>query len=103
MALALLLVVVLLAGCTKRPATVYSNDYFSVTRQGHKTCISDAQTGETYTFITQRVKRPETATEAAERAIMKTAADTETLTIKSAYNVISITVNATGETYLFRG
>ena len=26
MALALLLVVVLLAGCTKRPATVYSND-----------------------------------------------------------------------------
>ena len=90
---------------TKPPATVteYSGDYFTVIRQGHETRIIDAQTGAEYLFTIRRVKKAQDAADAAERARMKTAADTETLTIKSAYNVITVTVNATGETYLFRG
>ena len=97
----LLALTMLLAGCrsSREPVTIYSGDYFTVTRQGRETRIVDIQTGETYTFITRRIKRPQTATEAAQ---MKTAADTETLTIKSAYNVITISVKATGEVYLFR-
>ena len=99
----LLALTMLLAGCRSRePVTIYGGDYFTVTRQGHEMCITDNQTGTEYLFTRRRVKRPQTATEAAQRAIMKTAANTETLTIKSAYNVITITVKATGEVYLFR-
>ena len=93
----------LLTGCasTEAPAvTVYADEYFSVTRQGRETCITDTATGAEYHFITRRVKRPQ---DAAEWAQMKTTADTDTLTIRNAYNVIIVTINATGETYLFRG
>lgn len=104
----------LLTGCatgagarktTEAPAAVieYTGDSFTVTRQGRETRITDAQTGAEYVFTTRRVKKAQDAAEATERARMKTAADTDTLTIKSAYNVITVTVNATGETYLFRG
>lgn len=100
------LAALLLTGCgtgasTEDPAvTVYAGENFSVTRQGRETCITDATTGAEYHFTTRRVKR---AQDAAERARMKTAADTDTLTIRNAYNVIIVTINATGETYLFRG
>ena len=97
-----MLMLLMLAGCRSRePVTIYSGDYFTVTRQGHKMCITDNQTGTEYLFTRRRVKRPQTATEVAQRAIMKTAANTETLTIKSAYK-ITISVKATGEVYLFR-
>ena len=100
--IAAILAALLLTGCasTEAPVTEYRSEYFTVTRQGRETCITDAATGAEYHFITRRVKRPQ---DAAERAQMKTTADTETLTIKSAYNVITVTVNTTGETYLFRG
>ena len=90
------------ANSTEAPA-VTEYEGFSVTRQGREMCIIDTATGEQYTFIVRRVKRPQDAAEAAERARMKTAADTDTLTAKTAYNVITVTVNTTGETYLFRG
>ena len=90
------------AGTSSSTVTEYTGDYFTVTRQGHETRIVDAQTGAEYLFTTRHVKKAQTAAEAADRARMTTAADTDTLTIKSAYNVITVTVNATGETYLFR-
>lgn len=103
---ALTLAALLLTGCgtgasTEAPVvTEYSSEYFTITRQGRETCITDATTGAEYYFITRRVKRPQVA---AEWARMNTAADTDTLTVKTAYNVITVTVNTTGETYLFRG
>ena len=96
------LAVMLLTGCGTETSTATEYSGFTVTRQGRETCITDAATGAEYLFVTRRVKRPQTATEVAERARMKTAA-TDTLTIRSAYNVIAVTVNATGETYLLRG
>ena len=106
---ALTLAVLLLTGCgtgasTEAPAvTEYADEYFSVTRQGAYTSIVDTTTGAEYHFISRRVKRPQNATEAAERARLKTTASTDTLTIRTAGNVILVDVHASGETYLFRG
>ena len=88
-----------LTGCGTETSTATEYSGFTVTRQGRETCITDTATGAEYHFITRRVKRPQ---DAAERARMNTVADTDTLTIRNAYNVIIVTINATGETYLFR-
>ena len=77
-AIAAILATLLLTGCaatggSAEAVTEYSSDYFTVTRQGRDMCITDAQTGTEYLFTTRRVKRPQDAAEAAERAKMRVA------------------------------
>ena len=90
----LLLVFVLLSGCAAQRKTLYSCEYFTATREGRIIRITDAQTGAEYDFITRRVKRGQSS------AKLETAEETETMTIRTAYNIITVTVN--GETYLIR-
>ena len=92
--IAAILAALLLTGCGTETSTATEYSGFTVTRQGRETCITDTATGAEYHFITQRVKR---AQDAAERARMKTAADTDTLTIRNAYNVIIVKPTFSGD------
>ncbi len=96
------LAALLLTACSSKTVTVFA-DGFTVIRHGRETCITDTSTGAEFHFTARRVKRPQNTAEATERAKMKTAADTQTLKIKYAGAVITVTVNATGETFLVRG
>ena len=70
--------------------TVYTDDCVVVERAGPVTTVSDKQSGEEYRFTTKRIRKPQTAEEAAQRAIIKTAYTTPTLTIELVRDAIIV-------------
>lgn len=97
-----MLLVLLLTACGRRSGLVYSDDAITVTRDGARLCVMDVQTEEAYRFTTHRVKRAQTAEEAARRAVCKTVSDTDTLTIMTVRNELIIVEKDAGKTVCIR-
>ena len=80
-------------------AVLYESDALRIEREGARTHIFDLIGNETYTFTAKRVKKS-----GADRA--KTAretANTETVTIKTVYDLIIVTEKSSGKTLYVRG
>ena len=84
-----MLIVMLLTAC-KSAGTVYTDDCVVVERAGAITTVLDKLSGEKYRFTTKRIRKPQNATEAAQRAIIKTAYTTPTLTIELVRDAIIV-------------
>lgn len=67
-AIALLLILLLLVGCSQKEKILLDADTVRVTRAGDLTSVSDLVGGETYSFRTVRKPRAE-ATETASRVV----------------------------------
>lgn len=87
-----------LAGCrSQERTTLYQSDSITVERQGRTTYILEAETGNTYTCkLTRSTNRTEARTAA-------TGTNTDTISIKTVFNIIIVDVKATGETVYIRG
>ena len=84
-----MLLAMLLTAC-RSAGTVYTDDCVVVERAGPVTTVSDKQSGEEYRFTTKRIRKPQTAEEAAQSAIIKTAYTTPTLTIELVRDAIIV-------------
>lgn len=101
--LALVMAVFALTGCTKTEAdilTLYDANGLKIEREGAETRIYDLEGDAEYTFTLRRVKKA--TGEAAYISEAKTAADTDTLTIKTVYSLVIVTEKATGKTIYIR-
>ena len=98
----MVLIALVLTACGRRSGLVYSDDAITVTRDGARLCVMDVQTEEAYRFTTHRVKRAQTAEEAARRAVCKTVSDTDTLTIMTVRNELIIVEKDAGKTVCIR-
>lgn len=101
--IALVTAVFALTGCTKgggNVITLCDTNALKVEREGAETRIYDREGEAEYTFTSHRVRAAKgTASQISEA---KTAADTDTVEIKTIYGVIIVTVKDTGETLYIR-
>ena len=91
-------IVLILAGCRSQDrTTLYQSDSITVERQGRTTYILEAATGNTYTCkLTRSTNRTDARTAA-------TGTNTDTISIKTVFNIIIVDVKATSETVYIRG
>ena len=102
--LALVMAVFALTGCTKTaPAaiTLYDTESLYIERQGAETRVYDRVGGADYTFTSHRVKAGQGT--AAQIREASTTADTDTVEIKTVYNLIIVTDKTTGTTLYIQG
>ena len=102
--LALVMAVFALTGCTKTaPAaiTLYDTETLYIERQGAETRVYDRVGGGQYTFTSHRVKADQSA--AAQIREASTTASTDTVEIKTVYNLIIVTDKTTGTTLYIQG
>ena len=98
-----ILLVMLLTACGRQtPRTVYQDDRITVQREGRNTTITDTLTAGAYSFTTRRVRKPQTAEAAAQRAVFQTAADTDTLRILTVRDCIIIHEKISGKYVLVK-
>ena len=101
--LALVMALFALTGCTNSKGgifTLYDANGLKIEREGAQTRIYDLEGDAEYTFTLRRVKKA--TSEAAYISEAKTAADTDTLTIKTVYSLVIVTEKATGKTIYIR-
>ena len=102
--IALVMAVFALTGCTEsKPAaiTLYDTETLYIEREGAETRVYDRVGGADYTFTSHRVKAS-TGT-AAQIREATTGADTDTIQIKTVYNLIIVTDKTTGTTLYIKG
>ena len=102
--LALVMAVFALTGCTKTaPATItlYDTESLYIERQGAETRVYDRVGGADYTFTSHRVKAGQGT--AAQIREASTTASTDTVEIKTVYNLIIVTDKTTGTTLYIKG
>ncbi len=102
--LALVMAVFALTGCTKTaPATItlYDTESLYIERQGAETRVYDRIGGADYTFTSHRVKTD--GSPAAQIREATTTADTDTIQLKTVYNLIIVTDKTTGTTLYIKG
>lgn len=102
--LALVMAVFALTGCTKTaPAvtTLYDTESLYIERQGAETRVYDRVGNADYTFTSHRVKTD--GSPAAQIREASTTASTDTVEIKTVYNLIIVTDKTTGTTLYIQG
>ena len=102
--LALVMAVFALTGCTKTaPAaiTLYDTESLYIERQGAETRVYDRVGNADYTFTSHRVKAD--GSPAAQIREASTTANTDTVEIKTVYNLIIVTDKTTGTTLYIQG
>ena len=87
-----------LTACTGRtPKTIYTDNYISVSRSGLSLIVTDAQSGQKYTFTLRRIKRNSAAFQT-----VQTAVDTEDYTIKTALNLVIVSYKDSDKLVVFK-
>ena len=102
--IALVMAVFTLTGCTDQtPAatTLYDSETLYIERQGAETRVYDRVGGADYTFTSHRVKAGQGT--AAQIREATTTADTDTIQLKTVYNLIIVTDKTTGTTLYIKG
>ncbi len=91
-AVCVVLLILTLAACGRKDTTaiLYRDDALTVTREGHRTTVSDAISGVEYHFSIRRVQKAQTAEEAAQRAIFRQVVKTDTMSIELVRDAIII-------------
>lgn len=92
----LLILVIILTGCTKKSIILYSTDLLQVEQLGTSTTIHDFADGNTYTLKTVRVKRSEMVMQ--DKSTAKTIADTDTMHIQVVHDILVVTFKNSGNT-----
>ena len=102
--LALVMALFALTGCTKTaPAviTLYDTETLYIEREGAETRVCDRVGNADYTFISHRAKTD--GSPAAQIREASTTANTDTVEIKTVYNLIIVTDKTTGTTIYIKG
>ena len=102
--LALVMAVFSFTGCTQTaPAanTLYDTETLYIERQGAETMVYDRVGNADYTFTSHRVKTD--GSQAAQIREASTTANTDTVEIKTVYNLIIVTDKTTGTTLYIKG
>ena len=102
--LALVMAVFALTGCTKTQQgtiTLYDGNGLKIEREGVETRIYDLEGEAEYTFTSHRVKTD--GSPAAQIREASTTASTDTVEIKTVYNLIIVTDKTTGTTLYIQG
>ena len=102
--LALAMALFALTGCTNdagKVFTLYDGNGLKIERQGVETRIYDLEGEAEYTFTSHRVKTD--GSPAAQIREASTTADTDTVEIKTVYNLIIVTDKTTGTTLYIQG
>ena len=102
--LALVMALFALTGCTKTaPAaiTLYDTETLYIEREGAETRVYDRVGNVDYTFTSHRVKTD--GSPAAQIREASTTASTDTIEIKTVYNLIIVTDKTTGTTLYIQG
>lgn len=91
-AVCVVLLILTLAACGRKDGTsiLYQDNAVVVIREGHRTTVSDAISGAEYHFTAHRIRKPQTADEAAQQAIVKTVVNTDTIMIELVRDAIII-------------
>lgn len=94
--MALILALLVLAGCAKETVTLYDTETLRIEREGRELLVHDLAGAHDYTLTTKRVRK--TPENSQEVQTARSLVDTETISIETARKLVIVTDKTAQET-----